>query len=390
MVDYELCSGCGACKNSCPKKCIVMEKDSYGFYKARKVDGCVECGICKRTCPLCSVNVNKKFSMKYYALKNKNKIAKQLSSSGGVFVLLAKYILENGGSVYGASFDKKFNVEHIRVTSLNELYKIIGSKYVQSNTDNVYNDVEQDLKKNKIVLFSGTGCQISGLKNMLKKNYSNLYTIEILCHGIPSEKVWESYKKYLCNKYNSNINSVSFRDKKYGWHAYSMKIKFENGREYVKIVDNDMYMQSYLRGYNILESCHNCHYKEIERIGDITLGDLWGVSIKEFKNEIEEGVSLASINSEKGEVLLCEIKDNCDIIKIKDMQMKNVISNMTGRAEIASKESRKKFFEIINNQDDFFNAYKMVVRGSVLFETKMKIKGIIKIALFRIKTLKIL
>lgn len=158
MVNYEKCSGCGVCKNLCPKRCILIEKDLYGFYKARKKDGCIECGICEEICPLNSIRLNKNFEMKYYALKNKDKILKRLSSSGGGFALLAKYILDNDGIIYGAAFNKDFNVEHIRVSSGSELYKIMGSKYVQSNTNDIYNHVKRDLKRNKIVLFSGTGC----------------------------------------------------------------------------------------------------------------------------------------------------------------------------------------------------------------------------------------
>ena len=349
-----------------------------------------QCGICKRVCPICSINLKEQFSIKYYALKNKNKKLKQLSSSGGGFAALAKYILKNDGVVYGAAFNKNFNVEHIRVTSCNELYRIMGSKYVQSNTNNIYNEVKQDLNNNKIVLFSGTGCQISGLKNMLNKDYPNLYTIEILCHGIPSENVWESYKKCLCNKYNSNIKFVSFRDKTYGWHAYSVKIIFENDKKYMKTVDNDMYMQSYLRGYNILEACFSCPYKEKQRIGNITLGDLWGIKIKEFGNQTEEGVSLISLNSKKGEFIFSQIKDLCDVIEIKDaLQIKNVISNMTNHAKKISKEKQKSFFEIVE-KEDFFKAYKAIVKESSIFEIKKKLKSVVKVTLFKINRLKIL
>lgn len=224
---------------------------------------------------------------------------------------------------------------------------------------------------------------------MLNKSYDNLYTIEILCHGIPSEDVWICYKKYLCDKYNSKIKFISFRDKKYGWHSYSIKVVFDNGKKYIKTVDNDMYMQSYLRGYNISEICYSCPYKEKHRVGDITLGDLWGVNIKQFKNEIEEGISLMSLNSKKGEMLFSQVKDYCDAIEINDLQMKNVISNMTNCAENVSKEKKKKFFELIK-QDNFLGAYKIVIKGSILSEIKRKIKSPVKIMLFKIRKLKIL
>lgn len=381
----DLCSGCEICKNSCPINCIQMKQDFFGFYKAKKDNRCIECGLCEKICPFRNIGINERFNVEYYALKNRDKRIQKLSSSGGAFEVLSKYVLEKDGVVYGAAFNENFNVNHIRITKIEELYKIMGSKYVQSNLNNIYKEIEKDLNNNKIVLFSGTGCQISGLKNMLKKSYDNIYTIEILCHGIPSEKVWESYKNYLCDKYNSKINYVSFRDKKYGWHAYSVKVGFANGKKYRKIVDNDIYMQSYLRGYNICEDCYRCPYKKRERIADITLGDLWGVRVKRFKDN-EQGISLVSINSNKGKKLFSYIKDNCDLVKLENEKTKNVISNMTGYAEKVPEEKRKLFFEMIESED-FKNAYNYNIKRSVIYEIKIKIKSILKILLFILKNL---
>ena len=208
------CCGCRACEQVCPKNAIKIIENEEGFWEP-KVDYklCVNCGICTKTCPQLNRREENNFSQLAYAVKNKNLEERKMSSSGGVFSLLAKYVLEKKGSVYGVAFNSNLEAEHIRITSPNDLYKLRGSKYVQSNTNNSYSKVKKDLENNLLVLYSGTSCQIEGLKRYLNKEYENLFTIDLVCHGVPSQKLFKKYLNYLEEKYNSKVIDYKFRAK---------------------------------------------------------------------------------------------------------------------------------------------------------------------------------
>ena len=318
------CCGCRACEQSCPKNAIKIVENTEGFFEP-KVDyeKCINCGICLKICPQLNYQTKKNdFKQKAYAVKNKDLKERLDSSSGGVFSLLAKSILDKNGIVYGVAFNKKFEAEHIRVDNEKELYKLRGSKYVQSNTNNTYSLVKKDLENQKYVLYSGTSCQIEGLKHFLKKDYENLYTIDLVCHGVPSQKLFKKYIKYLEDKYKSKIINYNFRDKtKNGW-GLNICINLENKENKYIRANLDPYFKSFLKSDTYMETCYECKYANANRVGDITLADYWGIEKEQPDFYDENGVSAVLINTNKGNEMLNKVKDkiiisNTNINKIE-------------------------------------------------------------------------
>lgn len=251
------------------------------------------------------------------AAQNKNDEERLESSSGAIFPLIAKKIIQEGGVVYGAAFSENFEVEHIRVDNLDSLPRLYGSKYVFSNC-RIYPEVREDLEKGKTVLFTGTPCQVGGLINFLKKDYENLYLIDNICHGAPSAKLWEQYLRERTE--GKAISSITFRDKSKGWQHYRLVIKYKDGSEYNIDHDADLYMRGFIDNITLRDACFHCRFKGVEnRQSDLTLGDLWGVW--EFLPEMfdDKGTSLLFVNSDKGKQLLDEIRKDI-IISAVDKQ----------------------------------------------------------------------
>lgn len=242
ICDMDACTGCLACRDGCPQNAIDFKENEQGFvYPVINEDKCVNCGLCASICPVNSPDKNKKTD-KVYACWNKNLSERRAATSGGVFTLLARKVIDNGGVVYGASFRDDMAVCHIRAESIEDIQKLRGSKYVQSNTDGIFKKVKADLDNSKKVLFSGTGCQVSALRNFLRKEYSNLYCVDIVCHGVPSPLVYKDYLKWLESQNDSQIKELSFRYKKPSWNVFSMKADFENGKTYMASKYKDPYL----------------------------------------------------------------------------------------------------------------------------------------------------
>ena len=338
------CSGCTACLNACPFGAIKMEYDGEGFkHPVIDKDKCKNCGLCKKVCPANkSMDVickDKTHDQIYAAFSRKNE-DRVRSSSGGAFYAIAKKFIEDGGLVYGAAFDEKFKVRHIRVENAKELAKLRSSKYVQSDLGDSFAKVKADLETGKKVLFSGTPCQIAGLNayitsatarrsdvstteqgdasassagtendllvNKVNKMLSdNLLTVDILCHGVPSPKVFADYLKAMAAKRGAKIKSVNFRNKSYGWNKQAMAISFDNGEKYIKRTESDPYYIMYFGSYMLRQSCNECKYASYKRCSDITLGDYWGVEKLKHKDlaSTKKGVSLVIVGTEKGEKL---------------------------------------------------------------------------------------
>lgn len=311
------CCGCAACYNICPNDAIKMEENDEGFkYPIVNKNKCVNCGLCKRVCPVINNYLDKTNEIPTaYAVKNKNKNDVKKSSSGGVFVAIAKKILNNGGIVYGAAYDDNLGVNHIRIDTLNDLSTLQGSKYVQSNTLDIFKNIKEDLDNNKQVLFTGTPCQVMGLKNYLIKNYNNLFTCDLVCHGVPSQKLFKKYISYLEKKYNKKIIKYNFRDKcKKGW-SLTTKVTFEDNTYKFINSDFDPYYSNFLNCTTYRQSCYTCKFTSIKRPSDITLADYWGV-LSIHKNFYDEnGVSLVLINSQKAKELFKSLSEKLDIIE---------------------------------------------------------------------------
>lgn len=311
------CCGCGACYNACPKGAISLEEDECGYiYPNIDKSKCISCGLCNRVCPLKKSDkdgLNKSYKAYAVALKDRNILKK--SASGGAFSGIAKYILENGGVVYGAAYDEKQYVHHIGITKLEELSKLQDSKYVQSDVEKTYADAKANLINDKLVLFSGTPCQIAGLKSYLGKEYKNLYTIDLICHGVPCHRLfWDGITSMV--KPSEEIKKISFRDKATGWgtDGYILTDK----RRYIFDEIKSSYYYYFLRSTLYRESCYACRYATDNRPADITIGDYWRIEtahpgFREIMNE-QEGVSCVLINSKKGEQLIADLITELNII----------------------------------------------------------------------------
>lgn len=307
ISDKAKCVGCHACYSCCPKLCISMEKDDEGFmYPRVDQNVCINCKKCERVCPVIQKSVPQHFSEVSLAAFSKDEQTRNNSSSGGVFSALAQIVLKHQGVIFGAAFDNEFQVHHIRVDSIDGLEKLRGSKYVQSRIEDTFKEAKEILESGKEVYFSGSPCQIDGLKNYLGKEYGNLITQDIICHGVPAPYVWGKYLDSVKKKLNSEIKRVTFRDKLYGWRKYSIKIEGANGNvEISTFLENPM-MKAYLRDMCLRPSCYNCPSKGVKRSSDITLADFWNVS--EFVDDFDDnrGVDLIVCHSLKGLELLRE------------------------------------------------------------------------------------
>lgn len=312
VCKQEKCTGCGSCASVCPKGCIHMEENAEGFlYPVINEKECVDCGLCKKSCKV-EEKLDNSFKTKAYAMMNNDEKIRTESSSGGVFTLLSEYIIENNGVVYGAAFNDNYEVEHIRVTSTNEIALLRKSKYVQSKIGECYKLAKKDLEENRKVLFTGTPCQIAGLRGYLKKDYDNLYCQDIMCHGVPSPKLW---KKYINELGIGKIKSVSFREKIVSWSQYSVKIEGEEGSICERFFENT-YMKAFLADIALRKSCNQCNYKQLNYFSDITLADFWGLDKVYPELDDATGVSLVLVSTAKGDGLLKLISDKAKMVSV--------------------------------------------------------------------------
>lgn len=358
ICDEMQCTGCSACASLCPKGCITMQKDKEGFFMPI-IDyaSCINCGICSKKCPVANKPKDDNQTPKAYAVINKDIDTRLCSSSGGVFTLIAKEIIARGGVVVGAVFDEGFNVRHDVIESIDEIEKLQGSKYVQSNVDNTYKRVLDYLEKERLVLFSGTPCQIAGLKAFLGKEYENLITQDIICHGVPSPLVWKKYVEYREKLAQQKVKKIFFRAKNEGWKRYSVSFSFEKDTEYRKVLTDDYYMQGFLGHLYLRNSCHDCSFKQMHRESDLTLADFWGIEniIPEMNDD--KGTSLVLIHSVKGKELFDLIKENTIIQKV--VFEDGIKDNRSYLVSCHSSPFRKKFFNSIHKRriDRLINKY---------------------------------
>lgn len=325
IKDMSECCGCHACFNSCPAKAIKMKINEKGFlYPKVDENKCIQCGLCEKVCPMKKHKKVNENPIKTYACWNNDEKIRMQSSSGGIFTLLAKEIINDGGVVIGAKFNGNFEVIHTCAETIEQLEEIRGSKYVQSSVGTTYQDVKEFLKEERKVLFTGTPCQIEGLKMFLgeKCKQDGLYTQDIVCHGVPSPKVWQVYLSYIREKMQEDIEKINFRDKtKKGWTQYEIMI---SGKQKVEStnVQNNLFMQAFLRNTCLRDSCYQCKFKKLRKESDITLGDFWGVDQVAPEMYDNKGTSLVIINTKKGEQLFEEILNQ---INYKEVAIKDAI-----------------------------------------------------------------
>lgn len=307
------CCGCSACAQLCPTHAITMEEDNEGFlYPRVDVARCVDCGLCQRVCPVINRYAPRE-PLALYAAKHRDDAVRLSSSSGGIFTPLAESVIADGGVVFGAKFDTTWSVVHAYAESAEELATLRGSKYVQSSMGDSYISAKRFLEDGRKVLFSGTPCQIAALKHALGRDYDNLLTVDIACHGVPSPRVWRDYlSSKRLKMHAADITALSFRDKRDGWRNYNVKICFapaggaEHAAEVCTVTPyrRDLFMRGFLKNIYLRPSCYRCAAKCGRSGADLTIADYWGVERYHAPLDDDRGVSLILVNTPRGEALL--------------------------------------------------------------------------------------
>lgn len=381
IKDKKDCCGCEACYNICPSNCISMVYDEEGFkFPCINQEKCINCKKCEKVCPILHKNVLKNDFIKGYAAININLAERLQSSSGGIFCLLATQVIDSGGIVAGSAMteDCKY-AEHILVERVSDLKYLCGSKYLQSNINNIYRRIRKELENDKMVLFSGTPCQIVALQNYLGKPFENLICIDLICHGVPSPGLWENNVGFLEKKTRSSIKEVNFRCKKYyGNSEYG--ILYRNNKSYYRSKGEDSYLQFFLKNLSLRLSCYDCKFKGISRNSDITLGDFWG--IEEFAPALNDGkgVSIVVIQSDKGEKLFERIYSS---LRTKEVDVKKVFERHN--------DAMIRSATIPKNRKEFWKDYKEISYAELCRKyISISFKEQIKVVLRRMMILNII
>lgn len=348
ITSKEDCCGCTACANICPKGAITMKEDKEGFlYPSINSNKCIDCGLCKKVCPILNKNKNKEKEQKGYIFQYKDKSVRKESTSGGFFTAIAEYIIENKGIVYGVSLDKNFVANHERVTSKEELWKFRNSKYVQSNPNITFSQVKKDLNNNLLVLYSGTACEIEGLKRFLQKEYENLVTVDVICRSVPSPLLWKKYINYQ-NK-NNDIEKVYFREKKYGYKYSNLCIHNKDSIIYSNGIDTDPYLRAFFSNICSRPSCYNCKFKEQFHKADFTIWDCFDVDNYDESFNDDLGTTRVLVNSKIGLEIIEHLSQKHTIKEIEVDKLVNNFHQMFNSIRFNS--NRTNFFKDLNDMD---------------------------------------
>jgi len=354
IADKKDCVGCGACANICPKQCITMKEDSEGFaYPNIDKNTCINCCLCERVCPIINPPKYRKVQ-NVYACYNKDEQVRMDSSSGGFFSLLANYVLQKKGYVAGAAFDANLLVHHILINKAEGLPLLRGSKYLQSRMGDIYNSVQGALETGKPVLFSGTPCQCAGLKNFLGHEYENLFSVDVVCHGVPSPKVYRKKLNDVAEQIGENVVSVKFRDKSTGWKR--CQLIFAGEKIIVKEIKQESpYMQAFLRNMSVRPSCSVCHYNNEHSSADLTIADYWGVETKFQELNDDKGVTVVLVNTTKGGSLFEKVRENAKVWESNfshasqhNFAMKNVGTLHPAREVFFARLGAEKFDDLVH------------------------------------------
>lgn len=379
----EKCCGCGACMNICPKRAISMREDENGYlYPIIDEPLCIRCQKCKKVCGYQHEKYKLSLKETYVAFSINTDILE--SASGGLFSGFAKNILDKGGLVYGCAMvyeDDRLSPKHICISSLTELSGLKGSKYVQSDLDFIYCDVKDKLENNKLVLFSGTPCQVAGLYGFLNKEYDNLYTLDIICHGVPNVKMFQDYISYMEKKIKGKIIDFRFRDKNLGWKLYGkMTVEEIDGtRKSIYFEpEQSSYYQMFLNSYTYRENCYSCPYASDNRQGDITIGDYWGIDLVHPELvagpiDLKSGVSCMIVNNKQGKRLLQDFGSG--ILYYRSTYEKAAKYNAQLKKASVLKDERKKVLELYSRGYDKLE--KWYIHRMIPVKIKRKVIGMI-------------
>ena len=407
IVNKTDCCGCNACAQRCPKQCIIMKADDEGFlYPIVDKETCIECGLCEKVCPVMN-QAKPQQPLKVYAAYNKNEDVRIQSSSGGIFTLLAEETIKKGGVVFGVKFNKYWMPEFDYTENVKGIAQFRGSKYVQAIVGNAYKRAEEILKAGRDVLFCGTPCQIAGLKKFLRKEYDNLLTVDIICHGVPSPKVWNMYLKEICcslykdlpvekkqtvltmgETYKSCIEAISFRSKITGWKKYSFLIKLyfpnSNGKNSVLFTEKyfkNSFMRAFLHDIITRPSCYACPTKQGKSHSDITIADFWGLNRVDPAFDDDRGCGAILINTANGETVYPLVQTIYKEKTIKDV----IACNSAYHKSCKPHCNRTKFFKELEETTNLSQFIAKMLKPTLKQKLINKIKRYAKAIMRRIR-----
>lgn len=361
------CNGCGICTLMCPKNCIQMKEDQAGFlYPVIDETKCIHCGNCKRICS--NIKIKNENKAKAFIAINKNEEERNKSASGGMFIILAKYVIEQKGIVFGVEYDSNLNVNHAEANTIEKCQKFMGSKYVRSNMIGIYKRVEEYLKQGKLILFTGTPCQCNALKVYLKKEYNNLITCEIVCHGNPSPKVFKKYKEELEQRNKSKVKDIKFRSKENGWKNSTPIIEYENGTKQ----EDPTFYKAFMAELISRPSCHTCPFVDEPRVADFTIGDMWGIEKINPNMDDGKGTSLFIANSEKAINILKEVENR---LKIEEVDI-NLAFLYNHCKNVEENPKKDEFFKKIDNTKSIIKLMQKYSKTPLIMKIKRKLINI--------------
>ncbi len=362
------CTGCCACGDVCRFGAITMVYDDEGFLvPGINTSKCVKCNQCVNVCPANSFTSKNDNIISSYACWSNDTESRISSSSGGIFSVLASWIFQNNGVVYGAAFDESFHVKHGRAENMNELELLKKSKYIQSEMISVYPMIKKDCEQGKLVLFVGTPCQVSALYNYLGYDYEKLYTCDLICHGVGSTGYFVDCLGYLQKNFKSKVTEVVFREKSKGYNKPHLIIRFENGRMYKQFLYYSIFGHSFTKSFSVRKSCIECKYATVPRFGNFTLGDYSGKVYVNFNfNEIKRGISTLLINNMKAQLVFEEISDKIFAKKV-DVDYIITTSNRLKGISLKTLEERDEFFAEYKSLDvkEIIQKYDMPSREEI-------------------------
>lgn len=407
ITDKKNCCGCTACVQRCPKQCIRLEEDTEGFlYPKVDEETCIKCGLCEKVCPILN-QADKLPVQEVLAVKNPDEGERMNSSSGGVFLPLAREVITKGGVVFGAVYDEHWEVHHVFAEKIEDVYPMMGSKYLQSRIDNCYKEAEQFLKQGREVLFVGSPCQIAGLRTFLRnKEYPNLLAVDFLCHGVPSPGVW---RRYLAEIYSSNalkehcrrhaptgkntvlllslnakspIGDIKFRDKcESGWKKYRFVVRSKSASKADQntVLSSDIhymnpFMQGFLSDIYLRPSCYACKCKNGVNHSDMTIADFWGINQIAPEFDDDKGVGLVLLNTKKGEEYFSRLPMDMMPSNLEKAHYYNGGFNEHTKAH----PKRDQFFFLIENGKSIKAAVEICLRLPFKQRVVRIVKGLVK------------
>lgn len=380
-VSVQECAICGACINACPVDAISLDKVHLDFrYPQIKEDICIHCNQCEKACPILG---NKGKPGEGYpvafAAKSENDPMRMRSSSGGVFYELADQMLRDGGYVCGAVFDDEFHVKHILSNAKEDILRMMGSKYAQSDVGYCYREVKDVLEKGCKVLFSGCPCQVAGLRTFLGKEYPNLLLVELICHGIPSDHMLQTYIGMQERKYGAKLKRMEFRNKAKGWHNSAVRMEFEDHRIYSIPYTADAYTIGFLRNITLKSSCYNCHFRNFTTGNDIILGDFWGAEV-ELPEDDNKGISAILVNSGKG----MDTLDRCNLA-LTQTDVETVIKYNRNLLCSAAPSPQRSSFYASADTNGFEEAIRRYLEESTIQKLKRQSRYALRCILYAIR-----